>query len=166
MHCPRCGTSATASQQFCRACGLGLEKVAELVADANTGLEAPRDDEAARLKELQRKHENWSTIVGLVTCYLILLLLVVLVFVGMILKGGLLILPGSFLILFAIGAGVMAYFQTKAKLLKQKLAAPELPAARPAELEARIAVPAGSITDRTTELLTEGDGRTTGPVTG
>jgi hypothetical protein len=166
MHCPRCGTGAAANQQFCRSCGFGLEKVAELVGDANGAAPSPRTEEVARLQELQRKHENWGGIAGLITCYLILLLLIVIVLTLMIMKGGILILPGSFLILLALGAGVMAYFQTSAKFLKQKIAAPELPGARPSEIDSPIAIRGGSITDRTTELLNDSNDRTTGQVTG
>jgi hypothetical protein len=32
MHCPDCGTRATANQKFCRSCGFSLEKVAQLLA--------------------------------------------------------------------------------------------------------------------------------------
>ena len=32
MHCPNCGKPATADQQFCRACGMSLERVGQLVA--------------------------------------------------------------------------------------------------------------------------------------
>lgn len=32
MHCPNCGKPATTDQQFCRACGMGLETVGKLVA--------------------------------------------------------------------------------------------------------------------------------------
>ncbi len=28
MYCPNCGTKTSADQNFCRACGLGLEKIA------------------------------------------------------------------------------------------------------------------------------------------
>jgi len=33
MHCPSCGTKASSAQKFCRACGFGLEKVEQLIAD-------------------------------------------------------------------------------------------------------------------------------------
>jgi hypothetical protein len=73
----------------------------------------------------------------------------------MILIGRVSILPGSILILFAIGAGVMGYFQSSAKLLKQKLAQSQLPTPAPSEIEGSASMPLGSITDRTTELLNE-----------
>jgi hypothetical protein len=33
MHCPNCGTEASAGQKFCRACGLSLERFAQLLAE-------------------------------------------------------------------------------------------------------------------------------------
>ena len=33
MHCPSCGSEATMDQNFCRSCGLGLGKVAMLIAE-------------------------------------------------------------------------------------------------------------------------------------
>src|SRR5262249_16383515 len=33
MHCPNCGAVALIEQKFCRACGFGLEKVAQLFAE-------------------------------------------------------------------------------------------------------------------------------------
>ena len=103
MHCPRCGTSAGEGQQFCRTCGLNLEKVAELVAESSPA--ETRGVESLRLKELQRKHESWGGIAGLITFALILVLFVTIVFSQIIMKGGLLILPGSLLILLAAGGG-------------------------------------------------------------
>lgn len=128
MHCPRCGTSATVGQQFCRSCGLNLEKVAELLGNE---LAEPSSsiDERARLRERQRKFEQWGGIAGLITFGLILLLLIVVVFHQMILKGGAIVIPGLLLILLAIGAAVMGLFQTYSKSLKEKLANPPLPRA-------------------------------------
>jgi zinc ribbon protein len=34
MHCPNCGTKASAGQRFCRSCGFGLEKVEQLIVEA------------------------------------------------------------------------------------------------------------------------------------
>jgi uncharacterized integral membrane protein len=154
MHCPRCGNRPDAGQQFCRSCGLNLEKVAELLGEESVAPEAT-GGEIARLKELQRKHESWSAIAGLLTFGLILLLFIAIIFTLMILIGRVSILPGSILILFAIGAGVMGYFQSSAKLLKQKLAQSQLPTPAPSEIEGSASMPLGSITDRTTELLNE-----------
>ncbi|HKQ75348.1 MAG TPA: hypothetical protein VJ810_16735 [Blastocatellia bacterium] len=37
MHCPNCGIVALRGQKFCRACGFGLEKVEQLIAERATG---------------------------------------------------------------------------------------------------------------------------------
>ena len=33
MHCPNCGTKTSEEQKFCRACGLGLEKVVQILGE-------------------------------------------------------------------------------------------------------------------------------------
>ena len=164
MHCPRCGTSATVGQQFCRLCGLSLDKVAELLGN-ELPLEPTRANEIARLRERQRKFQEWSGIAGLITFGLILLLMIIVVFSQMILKGGAMIIPGSLLILLAIGAAAMGLFQTYSKSLKGKLETPSLPG-RPEVDEARrldsYREPVPTITERTTELLAPPKGVETG----
>ena len=155
MHCPRCGNSATAGQQFCRSCGLSLDKVAELLG-SELPLEPTRANEIARLQERQRKFQEWGGIAGLITFGLILLTMIVVVFSQMIMKGRSMIIPGLLLILLAIGAAVMGLCQTYSKSLKEKLERPQLP--RPTEThEARTLdpyrEPVPTVTERTTELL-------------
>ena len=170
MHCPRCGTNATIGQQFCRSCGLSLEKVAELLGDELAIEPSSSIDERARLRERQRKFEQWGGIAGLVTFGLILLLLIVVVFHQMILKGGAIVIPGLLLILLAIGAAAMGLFQTYSKSLKEKLANPPLPrtADLPGSEETRklemYREPVPTVTDRTTELLVPSKGAETGKI--
>lgn len=169
MHCPRCGTNATNGQQFCRSCGLSLEKVAELL-ENEPAEPSSLIDERARLRERQRKFEQWGGIAGLVTFGLILLLLIVVVFHQMILKGGAIVIPGLLLILLAIGAAAMGLFQTYSKSLKEKLANPLLPRAAdlPGSDETRklemYREPVSTVTDRTTELLVPARGAETGKI--
>jgi hypothetical protein len=168
MHCPRCGANATVGQQFCRSCGLNLEKVVELLGDELSVEPLSSNEERARLRERQRKFEQWAGITGLVTFLLILLTLIVVVFSQMILKQRVLVIPGLLLILLAIGAAVMGLFQTYSKSLMAKLANPTRP--RPIDvpgpnetrkLEAyREPVPA--VTEGTTELLVTAKGAETG----
>jgi len=138
---------------------MNLEKVAALVVESETA-----GAETLRLQELHRKHENWSRIAGLITFGLILVMLIAIVVAGMIWKGGLLILPGSFLILFALGAGVMGYFQTSAKLLKQKLEEPKLPPAAGTPDNRSLPPNRGSVTEGTTKLLREQSDRSTSEI--
>lgn len=159
MHCPRCGTNATIGQQFCRSCGLSLEKVSELLSDASSAIESSSIDERARLQKWQQKFEQWGGIAGLVTFGLILILMIFVVFSQMILKQRALVIPGLLLILLAIGAAVMGLFQTYSKSLMQKLANPPRPRAAdlPGSEETRkldaFREPVPTVTDRTTELL-------------
>jgi NMD protein affecting ribosome stability and mRNA decay len=64
MHCPRCGTNATVGQQFCRSCGLNQEKVTELLGDELSVEPLSSNEERARLRERQRKFEQWGGIAG------------------------------------------------------------------------------------------------------
>ena len=166
MHCPRCGTSATVGQQFCRSCGLSLEKVTELLGE-EVELSSTIE-ERARLRERQRKFEQWGGIAGLVTFGLILLTLIVVVFSQIILKQRALVIPGLILILLAIGAAVMGLFQTYSKSLMAKLANPPRP--RPLDVSGSNETrkleayrePVPTVTDRTTELLVPTKGADTG----
>lgn len=166
MHCPRCGTLATPGQQFCRSCGLNIEQVAALIAPVMATAETP-GSEIARLKGLQLKHESWGVIAGLISFGLILVLMIALVFTLMIVKGGILILPGSILILLAVGAGIMGYFQASAKLLRQKLAEPKLPQPTGQLLTEQSSSPSTafpapvSVTEQTTKLLPDQNHRAT-----
>lgn len=157
MHCPRCGTNATSGQQFCRSCGLSLEKVAELLGNELPLEVSSRQRELARLRERQQKFQDWGGIAGLITFGLILLLFIILVFTQMIMKGGALIPVGLLLVLLAIGAGIMGLFQGYAKSLKEKLANQPLPKPNESDETQKLSAfrePVNSITDRTTELLT------------
>jgi len=158
MHCPRCGTNATAGQQFCRACGLSLEKVAEVLGDELGLAPSSRASEAARLRERQQKFENLAGIAGLTIFGLIVLVLIVAVFSLIILKGGWLIIPGALLILVAVGAFAMGVFQTYSKSLKAKLEQKPLPPSpEPFSLQSTDNPPTqvNSVTERTTALLAE-----------
>lgn len=167
MHCPRCGTAATANQQFCRACGLGLEKIAEFLGeDVAIQPQSVRND-VARLRERQKRFENWAGIAGLTTFSIILLFLIVVIFSQVILRGGLLIIPGLAAILLVLGAGVMGFFQTYSKSLKAKL--DERPLPPPSDRlslngSETTALPPNSITEGTTELLAPAKSADTGRV--
>ena len=165
MYCPRCGTVATPNQQFCRACGLSLEKVVELVGEGVELQSSPTD--RSRLRERQQKFENLAGIAGLTTFGVILLLFIILIFSQIILKGGLLIIPGTLLILLAFGAGVMVFFQVYSKSLKAKLEEPSLPRSTEplsTETSRRIPLAPASVSEGTTELLAPTKGVVTGEI--
>jgi hypothetical protein len=156
MHCPRCGTNATAGQQFCRSCGLSLEKVAEILGEEVAVQSSTAPSQSRGLRERQQKFENLAGIAGLTTFGLVLLLFIIIVFTQIILKGGLLIVPGVLLILLALGAGAMAVFQGYSKSLKARLEERPLPPSTgPLSIARTEAIPAQvhSVTERTTALM-------------
>ena len=66
MHCPGCGAEAQLTQKFCRSCGLGLEKVPQLVAEQRSGSEEIITGEAAeKLHQRQRQIEHLLSRAGL-----------------------------------------------------------------------------------------------------
>jgi hypothetical protein len=124
------------------------------------------NEEPARLRERQRKFEQWGGIAGLVTFGLILLTLIIAVFSQMILKQRALVIPGLFLILLAIGAAVMGLFQTYSKSLKAKLEEKPLPRTGSDETKKleMYREPVPTVTDRTTELLVPEKAADTGKI--
>jgi hypothetical protein len=61
MHCPNCGTKASAGQKFCRACGFSLEKVEQLIADQKAAAtEQPAKATAGLSDDWLRRLEKWA----------------------------------------------------------------------------------------------------------
>jgi hypothetical protein len=61
MHCPDCGTKASAGQKFCRACGFNLEKVGQLIADQKAAATDQTPEAAGRLSDDRlRTLEKWA----------------------------------------------------------------------------------------------------------
>jgi hypothetical protein len=61
MHCPNCGTEASARQKFCRACGLSLDRFAQLLAEL---LPDGEDENVARARRRLRQLEKAVKIAG------------------------------------------------------------------------------------------------------
>ena len=61
MHCPNCGVEASAKQRFCRACGLSLERFAQLLAEL---LPDGEDENVARARRRLRELEKAAKIAG------------------------------------------------------------------------------------------------------
>jgi hypothetical protein len=61
MHCPDCGTKASAGQKFCRACGFSLEKVEQLIADQKAAATEQTTVATGRLSDdWLRRLEKWA----------------------------------------------------------------------------------------------------------
>ena len=57
MHCPNCGSEAPMEQKFCRSCGFGLGKVAQLIAEqaADEDLDSafgPKEEPSKRFRQV------------------------------------------------------------------------------------------------------------------
>ena len=63
MHCPNCGTEASARQKFCRACGLSLDRFAQLLAEPPPDIE---DKDVARARRRLRQLESGAKLTGCV----------------------------------------------------------------------------------------------------
>lgn len=60
MHCPSCGKPADADQQFCRACGMGLETVGKLVSQhTSTSLSERKVRKAELEQRILRQMYSW-----------------------------------------------------------------------------------------------------------
>jgi hypothetical protein len=76
MYCPACGTHLLDSQKFCRACGMALNPVSELVgAHLSSSAEGALVALEARTKSRHKKLERIGTTMGSLGILLILLLL-------------------------------------------------------------------------------------------
>jgi len=61
MHCPNCGTEAPGGQKFCRACGLSLDRFAQLLAEL---LPDKEDEIVAQARRKLRQLEKTVRIAG------------------------------------------------------------------------------------------------------
>lgn len=157
MYCPNCGTKTKAEQKFCRSCGLGLEKIAQSLAEQ---LPAQLDESlSARKNRLERLGVTALSLFGVGVLALALYGIVyrVILIQGRIMEGvGLL----AFLAIVACGlvavylfaqAGEVQEASNRRKLARAEELSPKetytklLPEA---QLE-----PLPSVADRTTELL-------------
>jgi zinc-ribbon domain len=154
MYCPNCGTKTSIDQNFCRACGLGLEKIAlslteQLPARVDQSLQAQKD-------RLEKMGVAALSVFGL---GLLSFLLYSVVYKLMISRGD--VLTGlamiGFVVMIACGITSVILF-ARAKELGDEAAKrrsqPELSKGTTKELlsEAHFE-PVPTVTERTTELL-------------
>ncbi|MFN7949290.1 MAG: zinc ribbon domain-containing protein [Blastocatellia bacterium] len=149
MHCPNCGKPAKDQQKFCRACGFGLEPVAQLLSEQRTTGEA-------ELTEAERRTEKlvgWG--INALLGILIIGAAKAIIYWVMIVKGQ--FWPGIFLL------GLLAWLAlymfligkwTELQKSSRRRSAPALPPAEDtAKLPATAPEPVPGITERTTDLL-------------
>lgn len=149
MHCPRCGADAVIGQQFCRSCGLNLEKVSELLAE-----QPPAPVIAARISRLER----WANIARLSLLSLVFLTLIYVLISELMIKGGH-FAAGLLLLIFFISTAVVVGLQFYSQTLKQRLTNPNSTAIpnvfqlMPTRQLDTHRDPTLSVTEHTTELL-------------
>jgi hypothetical protein len=156
MHCPNCGAKAPAGQKFCRACGLALERFAQLLAEPPPNGE---DENVLRARLRLRQLEKALKIAGYASGSALGILLAFLGVLTMIQShiGG-----GVFLLLFGLGIIAAMFFIGYESSLKKQASGrfPSLPTLAPAETtnkllpedQPRIST---SVTEQTTARLGE-----------
>jgi hypothetical protein len=151
MHCPDCGYEAPASQKFCRACGLRLERFAQLLAEMRSDAE---DEIAALTRRRWRQLEKAGKIFGLISGSAIWIYLTV---IGMLLiQAGEI---GQGILCFGLGVGSVAalLIGTYCTPLRQKISTRPLPAAENTNKPLHLDQPSisMSVTEHTTARLEE-----------
>ena len=159
MFCPNCGAKTGSEQKFCRACGLGLEKIA---LSLNEQLPA-REDDIVVSSEKERL-ERWGVAaLSVFGSGLLVLFLFFIVYKEMYLQGK--VFKGLALIglMIMLGCGLLsAILFAKAQEVKDSAGKRRLPqkdAAAVSPTPTRELLPEGhlepvpSVTDRTTDLL-------------
>ena len=154
MHCPNCGIESDLDQKFCRKCGFNLAPISKLILGAND--DEPTLDKLERDKLLMRRMVRW-----MMRGMLVMLIGIILIVVNKQLKldptvgllGTLITLGGVSVLMYALldtlrGGGLN---QRKPKATS---AQPEVEQALTTkELEGRLPIPLGSVTERTTQLI-------------
>ena len=156
MYCPNCGTKTAADQNFCRACGLGLEKIAVTL---NEQLPARVD---VSLEEQKQRYEKLGVAALSVFGLGVLSIIVYGVIYKLMVSGGN-VLTGlaalGFIIMVACGLASVVLFakaneagEAATKRKPQQIPSTESGSTKELLTEGHFE-PVPSVTDRTTELL-------------
>ena len=158
MHCPNCANESDLDQKFCRKCGFNLEPISKLIR-AGSG-----DDDDWKLSKLEldkllmRRMVSW-----MMRGMLIMLIGIILIVVNKQLKldqlvgllGTLITLGGVSVMMYGLLDTMRGGGLKKGKPKEMEASSPSEiePASTTKELEERLPVPLGSVTERTTQLL-------------
>jgi hypothetical protein len=158
MYCPNCGNQNSTEQNFCRSCGLGLEKIAQSLAE-----QVPTHIDANQLKQKERIERQGVIALSIFAAGILGLLLYLVVYKVIFVQGRTLEGLGILAFLALISSGLVAvYLFAKANEIGQKNknrqingsdeALPSTPTAK--LLRAGYFEPLPTVTERTTDLLT------------
>jgi hypothetical protein len=157
MFCPNCGKENSSEQKFCRACGIGLEKIVESLTEQN--LLSTRDNGSLRQRILL---ETFGTVAfgGLITVIVIAVGAIIYGIITKMILTGASVLAGILLtafIVFALLTSIYVFFNEslKEKGNKRKQSGSELnePKNTVHLLEEKPFEPASSVVENSTELL-------------
>jgi hypothetical protein len=156
MHCPNCGNESDLDQKFCRKCGFNLAPISKLILGAND--DEPKLDKLERDKLLMRRMVSW-----MMRGMLIMLIGIILIVVNKQLKldqmvgllGTLITLGGVSVLMYGLldtmrGGGLK---KQKPKAMEASSPSEVEEASTTKELEGRLPIPLGSVTERTTQLI-------------
>lgn len=156
MYCPNCGTKTSADQKFCRACGLGLEKIALSVSE-----QLP----AKVNRSLQEQKERFEKLgVAALSVFGLGVLSIIAYGIGyklMMSKGDILAALAviGFVIMMACGLASVVLFAKANEVAKEVTKRPSQPDLSSGESTKELLTeghfePVPAVTERTTELLT------------
>jgi hypothetical protein len=158
MYCPNCGNQTFSEQNFCRSCGLGLEKIAQSLAE-----QLPTQIDANQQKQKERIEKQGVIALSIFAAGIIGLLLYLVVYKVIFVQGRTLEGLGILAFLALISSGLVSvYLFAKANEVGQKNKTREisgsdepLPSTRTAKLLAEgYFEPVPTVTEPTTDLLT------------
>lgn len=158
MHCPNCANESDLEQKFCRKCGFNLGPVTKLIQAGSA------DDDQAKLEKVERDRVLMRRMVSWMMWGMLIMLIGAVVsvvnkqlkldqLVGLI--GTLTILGGlsvtAYGLLDAMRCGGLK--KRKPKAMAEATDTETEPASTTRELEGRLPIPLGSVTERTTQLI-------------
>ena len=175
MHCPNCGTQASADQKFCRSCGIGLQMISQALAEELAAVESnqPPGELVETARSRYKKFARWGAITALSGVGMLVLMSISLIVSVPLQKTFELdpefyfenILPWLFAVAITLiftGIGLMIAGVIKKHSHRQPLQPSTLPQADTTSKlpPASYPEPAPSVAERTTDLLEPADPQT------
>ena len=153
MYCPNCGKTNSADQNFCRSCGLQLEKVKQSLVE-----QLSAEDLDKTFSEKRRKLDKLIQVIAVSTISIVVVSVIWgIIYSIIIVKGE--VLGGLIFLAVILGLVLFGILMTYRDSLlnnsrKREIMQPELHAPDTAKLLAESHIePIQSVTDRTTDLL-------------